>query len=84
MHDSLNRHLSDFTIACIYLSITFSLNNDMHMPWFHMEAIVSTTDLKTAFSNADIAILLGGFPRKKGMERYYKHHHQQRVKNNEI
>ncbi|RHY38546.1 hypothetical protein DYB30_009911 [Aphanomyces astaci] len=38
---------------------------------FHLvDDIVPTTDLETAFENADIAILLGGFPRKQGMERY--------------
>ncbi|RLO04268.1 hypothetical protein DYB28_006863 [Aphanomyces astaci] len=37
---------------------------------FHLvDDIVPTTDLETAFENADIAILLGGFPRKQGMER---------------
>ncbi|ETV91989.1 hypothetical protein H310_13626 [Aphanomyces invadans] len=37
---------------------------------FHLvHEIVPTTDLQTAFQDADIAILLGGFPRKQGMER---------------
>ncbi|KAF0683170.1 Aste57867_24763 [Aphanomyces stellatus] len=34
-----------------------------------IDDIVPTTDLQTAFQDADIAILLGGFPRKQGMER---------------
>ncbi|CAK4143605.1 unnamed protein product [Aphanomyces euteiches] len=34
-----------------------------------VDDIVPTTDPSVAFENADIAILLGGFPRKQGMER---------------
>ncbi|KAF0720365.1 Aste57867_376 [Aphanomyces stellatus] len=37
---------------------------------FHLvDDIVPTTDLETAYQDADVAILLGGFPRKQGMER---------------
>lgn len=31
--------------------------------------IVPTSDLQTAFQDADVAILVGGFPRKQGMQR---------------
>lgn len=34
-----------------------------------VDAIVPTSDLEVAFKDADIAILVGGFPRKAGMER---------------
>lgn len=34
-----------------------------------VDAIVPTADLKTAFQDADVAILVGGFPRKQGMQR---------------
>lgn len=35
----------------------------------NLNNIITTTDVKTAFKNVDVAILLGGFPRKKGMLR---------------
>ena len=35
----------------------------------HLNNLVTTTDVKTAFKDVDVAILLGGFPRKKGMLR---------------
>jgi len=31
--------------------------------------VVATTDVKTAFTNVDVALLVGAFPRQKGMER---------------
>jgi len=34
-----------------------------------MEKIITTTDTATGFQNVDVAILLGGTPRKQGMER---------------
>ncbi|RHY98237.1 hypothetical protein DYB35_009606 [Aphanomyces astaci] len=49
---------------------------------FHLvDDIVPMTDLETAFENADIAILLGGFPRKQGMEREHKHVSSKDVRN---
>jgi malate dehydrogenase len=30
---------------------------------------VATTDVKTAFTGVQVAVLVGGFPRKDGMER---------------
>ena len=35
----------------------------------YLNSLIITTDLSTAFSNIDLAILLGGFPRLPGMER---------------
>tara|TARA_B100001063_G_C16667400_1_gene504374 strand:+ start:144 stop:1073 length:930 start_codon:yes stop_codon:yes gene_type:complete len=35
----------------------------------YLNSLIITSDLKTAFSNIDMAILLGGFPRLPGMER---------------
>ena len=35
----------------------------------YLNTLIITSDLKTAFSNIDLAILLGGFPRLPGMER---------------
>jgi len=34
-----------------------------------VEGVLCTTDVKTAFMNVDVAILVGAFPRQKGMER---------------
>ncbi|CAH0479627.1 unnamed protein product [Peronospora belbahrii] len=34
-----------------------------------VDTITSTSDLETAFQDAEIAILVGGFPRKQGMQR---------------
>ncbi|KAG6608870.1 malate dehydrogenase [Phytophthora cinnamomi] len=34
-----------------------------------VDAIVPTSDLETAFKDADVAVLVGGFPRKQGMQR---------------
>ncbi|KAF4128630.1 lactate/malate dehydrogenase alpha/beta C-terminal domain-containing protein [Phytophthora infestans] len=34
-----------------------------------VDAIIPTADLETAFKDADVAILVGGFPRKQGMQR---------------
>ncbi|KAG6970520.1 hypothetical protein JG687_00002574 [Phytophthora cactorum] len=34
-----------------------------------VDAIVPTADLETAFKDVDVAILVGGFPRKQGMQR---------------
>ena len=34
-----------------------------------LQDIVATTDVKTAFSGVDIALMIGAFPRKQGMER---------------
>eukprot|EP00742_Colponemidia_sp_Colp-10_P005916 GILJ01006327.1.p1 GENE.GILJ01006327.1~~GILJ01006327.1.p1 ORF type:complete len:403 (-),score=67.11 GILJ01006327.1:187-1395(-) len=34
-----------------------------------VEKVVATSDLATAFQDVDVAILVGGFPRKAGMER---------------
>jgi malate dehydrogenase len=34
-----------------------------------VKGIVATTDVKEAFTNVDIALLVGSFPRKEGMER---------------
>ncbi|KAI9910570.1 hypothetical protein PsorP6_010345 [Peronosclerospora sorghi] len=34
-----------------------------------VDAVVATSDLETAFRDVDVAILVGGFPRKQGMER---------------
>lgn len=35
----------------------------------YLNSLIITSDLKTAFSDIDLAILLGGFPRLPGMER---------------
>ena len=35
----------------------------------YLNSLIVTSDLSTAFSNIDLAILLGGFPRLPGMER---------------
>ena len=35
----------------------------------YLNSLIITSDLKTAFSDIDLAILLGGFPRLSGMER---------------
>ncbi|KAH7485711.1 hypothetical protein KRP22_006843 [Phytophthora ramorum] len=34
-----------------------------------VDAIIPTADLEVAFKDADVAILVGGFPRKQGMQR---------------
>ncbi|TMW61648.1 hypothetical protein Poli38472_010711 [Pythium oligandrum] len=34
-----------------------------------VDAVIPTSDLEVAFKDADVAILVGGFPRKQGMER---------------
>lgn len=34
-----------------------------------VDAITPTSDLETAFKDVDVAVLVGGFPRKAGMER---------------
>lgn len=34
-----------------------------------LKGIVTTSDPKVAFANIDVAILVGAFPRQKGMER---------------
>jgi NAD-dependent malate dehydrogenase len=34
-----------------------------------VKEIVATTDVKTAFTGVDVAVLVGSFPRKEGMER---------------
>lgn len=36
---------------------------------FFLIEVVPTTDLQTAFTNIDVAVMVGGFPRKQGMER---------------
>lgn len=39
---------------------------------FHLvDVITPTSDVEVAFRDVDVAILLGGFPRLAGMERYY-------------
>lgn len=40
-----------------------------HYGLARMTDIVATVDVKTAFMGVDVAILVGSFPRQKGMER---------------
>lgn len=35
-----------------------------------VDEITPTSDLEVAFKDVDVAILVGGFPRKQGMQRY--------------
>lgn len=35
-----------------------------------VDEITPTSDLEVAFKDADVAILVGGFPRKQGMQRF--------------
>jgi len=37
--------------------------------WFSLSGVVATTDVAEACKGVNIAIMVGGFPRKEGMER---------------
>jgi len=66
-HQKIILHLLDIEPAKAVLEGVVLELEDCAFPL--LEGIVPTTDVKTAFSDVDYALLIGSFPRKEGMER---------------
>jgi len=66
-HQKIILHLLDIEPAKTVLDGVVLELEDCAFPL--LAGIVATTDLKTAFTDVDYALLIGSFPRKEGMER---------------
>lgn len=62
----INRHANTSSLLgreCTYVAVS----KNAHCPFF--PGVLATTDLEAAVKGVDVAVMVGGFPRKAGMER---------------